>query len=380
MTAKARPSSAAVGRRRKAPLGKINVVDLTQNVAGPYAAMILAELGASVIKVEPPQGDATRTWGPPFWNGRSPTNLAINRNKKVVALDLKSGPGRRKLAGLLERADVVLVSARPGAMERMGLGYQSVAKKYPGIIYGEITPFGAKGPRALEPGYDPLMQALTGIMSVTGRQGDSPTRVGVSIVDMTAGLWLAVGTLAALAMRKGKVKSHRVSVSLFETGLAWMSYHFGSFWASGVSPHGWGSGVMMIAPYEAFRTNDGWVIIAAGNDGLFGNLGKAFGHPEWPGDARFRTNADRGANRAELARLIEDVTSKMATAELEGLLKSYGVPAAPVRDVAKSLEDPQVDALGMIQTLPGSPIRGFRSVGMPFTIDGDRPPLRTVPF
>lgn len=368
------------GRRWTGPLSRVNVVDLTQNVAGPYAAMILAELGASVTKVEPPQGDATRTWGPPFWKGHSPTYLAINRNKNLVRLDLKTERGRTELAKLLKRADVVLSSARPGSMKKIGLDYRSLAKRHPRLIYGEITPFGAKGPRAQEPGYDPLMQALTGIMSVTGHPGDSPIRVGVSIIDMTAGIWLALGTLAALNMRKDSSKGHRVSVSLFETGLAWMSYHFASFWASGVSPHGWGSGVMMIAPYEAFRTSDGWVVIAAGNDGLFVNLSKAFSHPEWAGDARFRTNAARVENRVELARLIGEVTKVMSTAELEGLLKRHGVPAAPVRDVAKALEDPQVKALEMIQALPVAPLPGFKSVGMPFTIDGARPPLRAVPF
>jgi crotonobetainyl-CoA:carnitine CoA-transferase CaiB-like acyl-CoA transferase len=356
------------------------VVDFTQNVAGPYAGMVLAELGASVTKVEPPQGDATRTWGPPFWEGRSPTYLAINRNKNVITLDLKTERGRMEADRLLQWADIILTSARPGAMERVGLDYKSVAKRYPKMIYGEITPFGAKGPRALEPGYDPLMQALTGIMSVTGHPGDSPIRVGVSIVDMTAGLWLAVGILAALNMGKVSPKGHRVSVSLYETGMAWMAYHFASFWASGVSPHGWGSGVMMIAPYEAFRTSDGWTIIAAGNDGLFENLSKAFGHREWAIDTRFRTNADRVENRIELSRLIAEVTRSMSTAELEALLKRHGVPGAPVKDVAKALEDPQIDALAMIQTLSNAPIPGFKSVGMPFTIDGIRPPLRMVPF
>jgi crotonobetainyl-CoA:carnitine CoA-transferase CaiB-like acyl-CoA transferase len=366
--------------RADAPFHRTRVVDLTQNVAGPYAGMVLAELGARVTKVEPPQGDATRAWGPPFWDGRSPTYLAINRNKDVVNLDLKTARGRKELAKLLKGADVLLSSSRPGAMERMGLGYGSVRRKYPRMIYGEITPYGNGGPRSLEPGYDPLMQALTGIMSVTGRPGDPPIRVGVSIVDMTAGLWLALGTLAALQMRGTSSRGHRVSVSLYETGISWMAYHFASFWASGVSPHGWGSGVSMIAPYEGFRTSDGWVIIGAGNDGLFAKLGGALGHPEWTADPRFRTNADRVKNRHELAALIELITKGRSTAELEALLKHEGVPASPVSDVAKAVGDAQLDSLGMVQTLPGSPIPGFKSVGVPFTIDGARPPLRTVPF
>jgi crotonobetainyl-CoA:carnitine CoA-transferase CaiB-like acyl-CoA transferase len=356
------------------------VIDLTQNVAGPYAGMVLAELGAEVTKVEPPQGDATRAWGPPFWEGRSPTYLAINRNKNVVRLDLKTARGRAELAKLLKRADVLLSSSRPGAMERIGLGYTSIKRNYPHMIYGEITPFGNGGPRSLEPGYDPLMQALTGIMSVTGRPSDPPMRVGVSIVDMTAGLWLALGTLAALQMRGTTARGHRVSVSLYETGIAWMAYHFASYWASGVSPHGWGSGVSMIAPYEAFLTSDGWVIIGAGNDGLFAKLCGALGHVEWRKDPRFRTNANRVENRRELAAMIESITKSKTSAGLEALLKIEGVPASPVSDVGKALGDAQLDSLRMIQTLPGSPIQGFKSVGVPFTIDGTRPPLRRVPF
>lgn len=380
MTPRVRRSGTAASRKRAGPLSGLNVIDLTQNVAGPYAGLILAELGASVTKVEPPQGDATRTWGPPFWKGHSPTYLAINRNKSVVTLDLKAKEGRKRLDRLLEQADVVLVSSRPGAAGRIGLDYESVAKKHPGVIYGEITPFGAKGPRAHEPGYDPLMQALTGIMSVTGRPGDSPIRVGVSIVDMTAGMWLAVGILASLGVRRGSAKGHRVSVSLYETGMAWMAYHFASYWASGIPPRGWGSGVMMIAPYEGFQTRDGWVIIAAGNDGLFGSLGRAFGHPEWVDDPRFKSNADRVENRQDLSRLISDVTRGMTTEELEALLRRHGIPGAPVKDVAEALKDSQIAALGMIQRLPGSPLPGFKSVGMPFTIDGVRPRLDTVPL
>jgi crotonobetainyl-CoA:carnitine CoA-transferase CaiB-like acyl-CoA transferase len=366
--------------RSGSPLKGIRVVDLTQNVAGPYAGMVLAELGATVTKVEPPHGDATRAWGPPFWEGRSPTYLAINRNKSVVRLDLKTTRGRDEIAKLLKKADVVFTSSRPGAMEKMGLGYKNVRRKYPRMIYGEITPYGPDGPRSSEPGYDPLMQALTGVMSVTGRPTDPPMRVGVSIIDMTAGLWLALGTLAALQMRRASARGHRVSVSLYETGIAWMAYHFASYWASGVSPHGWGSGVSMIVPYEAFRTSDGWIVVGAGNDGLFAKLSAALGHPEWVEDPRYRTNADRVENRLGLAAMIEEITRVRKTVDLEALLKRGGVPASPVSDVARAVGDAQLDSLGMVQTLPGSPIPGFKSVGLPLTIDGTRPPLHTVPF
>lgn len=375
-----RKSPARTAVQQTWPLKGARIVDLTQNVAGPYAAMVLAELGATVTKVEPPNGDATRVWGPPFWEGRSPTFLAINRNKKCIPIDLKTTAGQKALSGLLKRADAVLVSSRPGAMKRMGLDFGSIARRYPGIIYGEITSFGDSGPRALEPGYDPLIQALTGIMAVNVRPGEPPARVGVSIIDMAAGLWLALGILSAFALRINSQIGQRVSVSLYETGIAWMAYHAGSYWASGESPHGWGSGVAMVAPYEAFKTVDGWIVIAAGNDGLFQKLSNAFGHPEWVTDSRFRTNADRVKNRADLSSLIGNVTRGKKTNSLETLLKEIGVPASPVKSVAEALNEPQLLASGIVQTVPRPPISGFKSVGIPLKLNGRRPPLRSVPF
>lgn len=360
------------------PLEEVRVVDLTQNAAGPYAGMILGELGATVTKIEPLQGDVSRIWGPPFWGKYPPVFLSLNRNKEFLRLDLKSTEGRKRLADLLETADVMLVSSRPGVMKRMQLDFDSVIKEHPCMIYGEVTPFGNRGPRALEPGYDPVMQALTGIMSVNTRVGEPPSRVGVPVIDMTTGLWLALGILAALHMvpRSG----HKVSVSLFEVGVSWMASYFGSYWATGISPHGWGTGMPYLAPYEAFQTRDGWVFIAAGNDTLFEKLSRAMGHPEWTLDRRFRTNMARVKNRRELASLIGSIAGKKKTAEVERLLKPAGVPTAPVRNVAEALNEPQLSASGMIQTLPHPSIPGFKSVGVPLTIDGSRPRLRAVPI
>ena len=372
------PTRTAV--RRTMPLRGARILDLTQNVAGPYAAMVLAELGAAVTKVEPPSGDATRCWGPPFWDGHSPTFVAINRNKRCVTADLKTSAGQALLSKLLRRADAVLVSSRPGAMKRMGLDFRSISRRYPNIIYGEVTAFGDRGPRALDPGYDPLMQALTGIIAVNVQPGEPPTRVGVSIIDMTAGLWLAIGVMSALALRANAGRGQRVSVSLYETGIAWMAYHAGAYWASGESPHGWGSGVAMVAPYEAFRTDDGWIMIAAGNEGLFKKLSEALEHHEWIADSRYRTNADRVKNRAELSSLIGKATRDKKTSSLESLLKEIGVPASPVKSVAEALNDPQLLASGMIQTLSRPPVPGFKSVGIPLKLNGRRPPLRSIPF
>lgn len=361
------------------PLEGITVVDSTQNVAGPYAAMILAEMGADVTKIEPPEGDVTRGWGPPFWNGLSPSFLALNRNKRALTLDLKTGEGRRTLFDAAAKADVFLTSSRPGAMKKLGLDYESLSMANARLVYGEITPFGEKGPRAGQPGYDPIVQALTGIMSVTGRRGDPPIRAGVSIIDMTTGIWLALGVEIALRKREKTDHGHRVSVALYEVGLALNSINIGTYWASGVSPHGWGSGVSMIAPYEAFPTLDGWLIIAAGNDGLFRKLSAILGHSEWANDVRFNTNATRVLNREELSRTISSLTSTMHSKELEGRLVDNGIPVGRVVDVEGALRDPQLEGNDIIQSAPHPSIPSFKSVGLPIRIDGKRPPLRMVP-
>jgi len=361
------------------PLENVRVLDTTQNVAGPYAAMILAELGAEVVKIEPPQGDATKHWGPPFWNGISPTYMALNRNKTKITLDLKTKEGLAKIKELLANTDVLLVSSRPGAMKRLGLDYDALKATFPKLVYAELTAFGNTGPRANEPGYDPLMQAMGGIMSVTGLPELEPIRVGVSIIDKTTGLWTALGVLSALRLRDQTGHGHKVDTSLYETAVSWMDIHFAVYWASGVPPRGWGSGASMIAPYEAFPTSNGWIIIAAGNDNLFQKLSAALGHEEWSSDPRFATNASRVANRVELKRLISEVTKTKSTKDLESHLMSLEVPAAGVLNLAEISQEPQLKELGIIQSIHHESIPDFRSVGLPLSIDGGRPPLRRPP-
>ena len=341
--------------------------------------MILAEFGAEVTKVEPPQGDATRSWGPPFWEGISPTYLALNRNKSKLTVDAKTPEGKKRLTDLARRADVFLTSSRPGAMAKLGLNYESLLKVNTHIIYGEITPFGDSGPRSSQPGYDPIIEALTGIMSVTGHQGSPPVRAGVSIVDLTAGLWLAFGVQVALRMRETTDSGHHVRVSLYEVGIALNAINIGSYWASGVSPRPWGSGVAMVAPYEAFPTKDGWLMIAAGNDELFKRLSWALGHHEWIEDARFRTNDARVQNRVLLTKFISEITSKRECAELERLLGELGVPVGRVQDIASALGDPQLSYSDIVQKASHPAIHDFKSIGLPLTIDGMRPPLRRPP-
>ena len=362
------------------PLEGIRVVDLTQNVAGPYAGVILAELGAEVVKVEPPGGDATRQWGPPFWEGYGASYLALNRNKRGIRCDLKSPEGRDQLRGLLTGADVMLVSARPGSMDRLGFGWDALHQEYPRLIYAEVTAFGLAGPLKDEPGYDPLMQALTGVMSVNSRPGEEPSRVGVSVIDMGCAQWIAIGVLSALRMRDETGSGHRVTGSLFETAIAWMTYHLTSYWASGESPHGWGSGTASIVPYQAYPTSDGWLVIAAGNDRLFAILCEALGHPGWSVDKRFSTNAARVQHRHALNQLLGDVTITRGVEYWQSRLKEAGIPAAKVSRVGDVAHHAQLEEVGIIQSIPHPTIGDeFKSVGLPLVIDGHRPELRRVP-
>jgi formyl-CoA transferase/CoA:oxalate CoA-transferase len=361
------------------PLDGVRVLDLTRNLAGPYAAMILAELGADVVKVESPDGDDTRQWGPPFWDGEGPVFLAANRNKRSIVLDLRTDEARAAMDLLCRRSDVLLESFRPDALERLGYGYAWARSVNPGVVYCSVTPYGDGGPLRDRPGYDPLIQAFSGIMSVTGEPDRAPVRVGVSVIDMGTGMWAAMSVLAALLQRRTDGRGRRIVTSLYETGLAWMSYHLASYWGAGEAPGRYGSAASMIVPYQAFPTSDGHLMIAAPNDGLFGRLCGALGHAEWAADARFAHNPDRVAHREELTALIGEATSSRPTEELAASLQAAGVPCSPIRDAAGAAADPQTLASGMVQALDHPAIDGFRSLGLPFLLDGERPPLRRPP-
>jgi formyl-CoA transferase/CoA:oxalate CoA-transferase len=361
------------------PLDGVRVLDLTRNLAGPYAAMLLAELGADVVKVESPGGDDTRSWGPPFWDGEAPVFLAANRNKRSIALDLRTGDAREVMERLCRRSDVVIESFRPDALERLGYGYGWARSLNPSVVYCSVTPYGDAGPLRDRPGYDPLIQAFSGIMSVTGEPDRPPVRVGVSVIDMGTGMWAAMSVLAALLQRRSDGRGRRIVTSLYETGLAWMGYHLASYWAGGDVPERYGSAAGMIVPYQAFPTADGHLMIAAPNDGLFGRLCAALGHDEWAGDPRFAHNPDRVAHRDELTALVAGVTSARSTEELAAALQAAGVACSPIRDAPGAAADPQTLASGIVQTLEHPAVDGFRSVGLPFLLDGERPPLRRPP-
>ena len=358
----------------------LRVVDVTQNLAGPYCTQILGDLGADVIKVEPPgAGDSARAWGPPFWEGESPLFLTTNRNKRSIQLDLKSSGGTEALRRLIAGADVFVQSFRAGRVEALGFGYEAVSAIEPGIVYVSVTAYGSEGPLSHLPGYDPLMQAAGGIMSVTGNPGAPPARVGGSVVDLGTGMWSALGVLAALRDRDATGRGCHVECSLLGSALTWVGYHLIGYLANGEVPGPMGSGLSMIAPYEAFPTADGHLMINAGNDTTFGRLVEALGLDEVGRDERFADNPSRARNREALFAAISEKTVKLDTAALLALLHAHNVPSAPIQDVRQVVADPQVAALGLLRTAEHPHIDDYRDVAMPVRWDGRRTGLRSVP-
>lgn len=359
------------------PLGGIRVVDLTTSLAGPYCTMILGALGAEVVKVEHPErGDDTRLWGPPFWDGHGAMYLAVNTDKRSVAVDLKASEGQEAVLRLASRADVFVQNLRPGLVERLGLGFEAVRLRNARIVYCSIGAFGNVGPLRHQPGYDPLMQAAGGIMSVTGEPGGRPVRAGVSVVDQGTGMWAAIAVLAALRLRDEEGQAQLVETSLYETAVNWIAYHVAGYLGTGEVPRPLGSALGMIAPYQAFPTRDGWIMIAAGNDRLFAALCGAVGTPELAEDPRFRTNPDRVAHREELAAAIAGRLVDGGTADWLDRLDRAGVPAAPVQDVAQVAAHPQTEALGILTPLQHATIPDLRLVAPPLSVDGERVRLR----
>jgi crotonobetainyl-CoA:carnitine CoA-transferase CaiB-like acyl-CoA transferase len=353
------------------PLAGTRVVEIGHSVAAPYAALILAELGAEVIKVERPgHGDDARAWGPPFINEMSAVFHALNRLKRSVTLDLKSPEGISKLKALARVSDVVIQNQKPGLAEKLGIGAAALTAENPRLIYASIHAFGKDGPLKDRPGYDPLMQAFGGLMSVTGHPGQPAVRTGPSIIDMGTGMWVAMAALTALLRRAETGKGGVVDTSLYETALGWMAYFLPIWTFSGEPPGKAGSGTVMIAPYQAFPTADGELIIAAGNNNLFQRLSAELEHPEWAEDPRFLNNGLRVGNKPALVALIAKQTTAATTAEMAARLDAAGVPNAPVHGMDQVATHPQTAAVGMLRGDLEGPLRFF---GLPFTLDGIRP-------
>lgn len=358
-----------------APLAGIRVIEFGHSVAAPYAGQILADLGARVVKVEGPAGDDARQWGPPFWHGSSAAFQSLNRNKQSVVADIKDPAELEQLKALMTGADVVIQNMRPGLVARFGLDAASLRAANPRLVVCNLGAFGATGPLADRPGYDPLMQAFAGIMAVTGEPGRPPVRVGPSIVDQGAGMWAVIGILAALFARVATGVGCTVDTSLFETALAWMTVPIANALASGREPGKSGSETPMLAPYRAFRAADGDVVIAAGNDNLFARLCNVLGHPEWSSDPRFLDNAGRVAHRVDLNAMIEEVVALRPVAHWVAALGTAGVPVAPVHGVGEVLAHPQTEATGMLIATPAGEMR---LVATPISFDGLRPAVRSA--
>ena len=354
-------------------LAGIRVVEIGSSVAAPYAAWILAGLGADVIKVERPLGgDDARQWGRMFPDGTSSYFHALNRDKRGITVDMSNAEERDWLRTFCKtEVDVVLQNMRPGGVDKYGLDGASLTAANPRLIYCNMGAFGNAGPLKHRAGYDPLMQAYGGIMGITGEEGRPPIRVGTSIIDMGTGLWSAVGILAALKHRDDSGKGCIVDASLYETAVAWMTNSVASTAVDGRNPERQGSGARGMAPYQAYACSDGHLVVAAPNDGLFVKLANALGHPEWPADPRFDSNQSRYANLVELNALIEPIMAAQSRAHWQEVLEAAGIPIAPVQQVLEMMSDPQTQALGILQSLGG----GVPLMGMPLSFDGQRPPL-----
>ncbi|MDX1647285.1 MAG: CoA transferase [Longimicrobiales bacterium] len=362
-----------------APLHGVRVLDVTQNLAGPYCGQILADLGATVIKVEPPGGDLGRGWGPPFWGEDSTLFLAANRGKKSIVLDLKEPVGMDVLRRLVSSSDIFLQASRPGAARRLGIDDRSVRRWREDIIHLSVSAYGQEGPMRDQPGFDPLMQAYAGIMSVTGEPGGPPTRVGGSVVDFGTGMWSVIAILAALRTRDATGEGASLEVSLMDTALAWVSYHTMGYLATGAVPGPMGSALGSIAPYRAFATSDGHVMVAAGNDAIFRRLCRALDLDGVATDARFASNADRVRHREELDAAVEAATRRRSAEELVALLRRHDVPVSAIQTVAEVAEDQQVEAAGMLTAQPHHRSSEYRDVALPLRVGGRRPRASAPP-
>jgi crotonobetainyl-CoA:carnitine CoA-transferase CaiB-like acyl-CoA transferase len=355
------------------PLTGVRVLEIAQNLAGPYAAEILATLGAEVVKVERPEGDDARGWGPPFVEGTATSFLSVNRNKRSVALDLKDPKAVAWLKEFVAGCDVFVQNMRPGSLDAMGLSAEALRAINPRLIYCNLHGFGAKGPKALHPGYEPTVQAFAGMFSMNGTIDGPPSRVGMQVLDLGTGVWAALGCLAALQRRHLTGEGCVVDTSLLETGLGWMAQHITGYNVTGRQPPRDRTGNPKLIVFQAFDTADGEIVVAAANDRLFAKFCAVLGHPEWGGDPRFRTNKDRIAHREVIVPLLSEAMRARTSDAWEALLVEAGIPCSPIHDIAAVKANPQVQALGIFQPNPGIPLEG---VGLPVSFDGERPPTR----
>lgn len=354
-------------------LDGVRVLELGQVLAGPFAGAIFADLGAEVVKVERVDGgDDARRMGPAFRHGDALNFQVFNRGKQSVALDLKSADGLAAFERLAAEADIFIHNLRPGVPKALGIDGPSLCARHPRLIYCEISAFGSAGPMALRPGYEPLIQAFSGLSSTNGGPDDPPLRAGASVCDQGTGMWAVIGALAMLHRRQNTGGGGILSASLLETALVWNGQKADAYVNEGRLPDRHRSGHPGFVPYEAFDTADAPLLICCGNDRLFTKLAAELGRPDWPADERFATNRARLAHKAALMAELEPLLRQRPRAEWTARLEAAGVPCAPIHTVPEALAHPQVQALGVLQAVPGE---DFRLTALPFTIDGERPAL-----
>lgn len=363
---------------RTGPLSGVTVIDLSRILAGPYCTLMLAELGARVIKVEVPEtGDDARHYGP-FVNGKSAYFQSVNRGKESIALNLKDATDREVLDALLAQADAVVENFRPGTMERLGYGWEELHAKYPRLIYASASGFGHSGPDMKRPAYDMVVQGMGGIMSVTGHPGTPPTRIGMSIGDIGSGLYAAIGLISALYDRAMTGEARKVDIGMFDCQLALLENAAMRYFVTGKAPGPLGARHPSITPFEAFETEDGYIIIAAGNDNLFRKLADAMGKPEWKEDPRFITNDLRAQNVETLKAEIEAILHTDTTEHWMAVLDRGGIPAGPINDIGQAVSYPQAAARNMVVDID-DPVTGpMKVIGNPIKLSGYADP-RTRP-
>jgi crotonobetainyl-CoA:carnitine CoA-transferase CaiB-like acyl-CoA transferase len=356
------------------PLTGVKVVEIANNIAGPYAGFVLAMLGADVVKIERPEGgDDARGWGPPFWRGTSATFHALNVNKRGITLDLKDAGHIAWLEVYVKDCDVLVHNLRPGVMDDLGLGSQTLRALNPRLVYCSISAFGRDGPMRRHPGYEPMVQAFSGLFSVNGYPDLPGVRIGASVLDLGSGVWAALGCVGGLLQRERTGKGCVVDASLYETALGLLTVHFARYRASGRLPERHPSGSASVVVFQSFDTADGQIIVAAANDRLFAKFAGALGHAEWAEDARFRTNPDRVANKEALIPAVSEIMRRRTTAEWVERLDAVAVPSAAINDLAHMQTHPQTAALGMVQPAPEVDLD---LMSLPLSLDGIRPAIR----
>lgn len=354
----------------------IRVLELGQVLSAPFAGAILGDLGAEVLKIERVEGgDDARRMGPDFRHGDALTFHMVNRNKQSVALDLKSPDGMASFEKLAASADILIHNLRPGAAEALGIDGPSLTARHPRLIYCSISAFGHIGPMKDRPGYEPLIQAYSGLSSSNGGPDDPPSRLGVAVCDQGTGMWVVIGALAALRNRQRTGRGTVITASLLETALVWLAQR-GDSWVNGAGmPPKHRSGHPALVPYEAFDAKDGPFVICCGNDRLFGKLAAVLGQPEWAVDERFATNRARLANKTTLVVLMAEILRTQPRAAWIERLEAAGVPAAPINTLPEALNEPQSRALGILQDVPGE---DYKLTGSALSFDGVRPAIRNA--